>query len=119
MLISVDLPAPFSPMMPVIEPRATVIDTARLAWTVPNDLSIDLSSMAGGAFRSGGIGAGLGRRHDVYDLVGAGVVAHVVAHLDLAGDDVGLGLVELGLHLGREQLFVVLVERPVDAALLE
>jgi hypothetical protein len=31
MLIRVDLPAPFSPMMPVIEPRATVSETFRLA----------------------------------------------------------------------------------------
>src|SRR5262245_26713751 len=48
MLISVDLPAPFSPMMPVIDPRATLSDTARLACTAPNDLSIPLRSIAGG-----------------------------------------------------------------------
>jgi len=31
MLISVDLPAPFSPTMPWIEPRAIATETARLA----------------------------------------------------------------------------------------
>src|SRR5690349_15259545 len=108
MLISVDLPAPFSPMMPVIDPRATVIDTLRLARTGPNDFSIDLSSIAGGPAVSDVIGACVSIR--------AGVVAHVVVHLDLAGDDVGLGLVDLGLHLGSDQFLVVLVERPVDPA---
>ena len=47
MLIRVDLPAPFSPMMPVIAPFSIASDTPRTACTLPNDLSIPLSSIAG------------------------------------------------------------------------
>src|SRR5258706_9190269 len=49
----------------------------------------------------------------------AGVVGHVVGHLDLAGDDVGLRLVDLLLHVRRDELGVVLVERVVDAVFLQ
>src|SRR5258708_38612740 len=49
----------------------------------------------------------------------AGGLGHVVDDLDLAGDDVGLRLVDLLLHLGADQLFVVAVERVVDAVLLQ
>ena len=116
MLISVDLPAPFSPMMPVIEPaRDRQIETSRLACTGPNDLSID-AQFDGRAVAAVGFASVIASARDQY---GAGVVAHVVVHLDLAGDDVGLGLLDLRLHLGRDQLLVVLVERPVDAAFLQ
>ena len=37
MLISVDLPAPFSPTMPVIAPFSMRSDTPRTACTLPND----------------------------------------------------------------------------------
>src|SRR5437016_14071484 len=47
MFISVDLPAPFSPTMPVIEPRTIRSETPRLACTGPNHLSIPTSSIAG------------------------------------------------------------------------
>src|SRR5512143_2535382 len=103
MLISVDLPAPFSPMMPVIAPFSIDSDTPRTACTLPNDLSIFSSSIAPVTCKR--------------SL--AAVVGHVVDDVDLAGDDVGLGRFDLGLHLGRDQLLVVLVERPVDAAFLE
>src|SRR5262249_16699485 len=106
MLIKVDLPAPFSPTMPVISPLPMASDTPRTACTLPNDLSIATSSIAGTPATSG-----------TGSL--AGVVAHVIVDDDLARDDVGLGLLDLGLHLRRDQLLVVLVERPVDAALLE
>src|SRR5215475_5306706 len=106
MLIKVDLPAPFSPTMPVISPLPMASDTPRTACTLPNDLSIATSSIAGTPANSG-----------TGSL--AGVVAHVVVNDDLARDDVGLGLLDLGLHLRRDQLLVVLVERPVDAAFLE
>src|SRR5262249_50746841 len=56
MLISVDLPAPFSPMIPVIEARRTARLTSRLAWTAPKRLSIWQSSIAGG----GSAGASFG-----------------------------------------------------------
>src|SRR4051794_32106953 len=48
MLIRVDLPAPFSPTMPVIEPRFTARLTSRLARTSPKRFSIWRSSIAGG-----------------------------------------------------------------------
>src|SRR5258707_14954830 len=100
MLIRVDLPAPFSPTMPVIAPFLIASDTPRTACTAPNDLWMPESSIAAATAISA---ASL-----------AGVVAHVIVDDDLARDDVGLGRVDLGLHLGRHQLLVVLVERPVD-----
>src|SRR5215469_11843160 len=106
MLISVDLPAPFSPTMPVIAPLSMASDTPRTACTLPKDLSIATSSIAGTPAISG-----------TGSL--AGVVAHVVVDDDLARNDVGLGLLDLGLHLRRDQLLVVLVVRPVDTAFLE
>src|SRR5258708_23262924 len=106
MLINVDLPAPFSPTMPVIAPFSMTSDTPRTACTLPNLLSIPRSSIAGAAVIAGTTSL-------------AGVVAHVVDDDDLARDDVGLGRVDLGLHLRRDQLLVILIERPVDAAFLE
>ncbi len=49
MLITVDLPAPFSPMMPTMDPLGTDSDTPRLAWTGPKNFSMPLNSRAGGA----------------------------------------------------------------------
>src|ERR1700730_12104892 len=138
MLISVDLPAPFSPMMPVIDPAATASDTPRLARIRPNDLSIPFSSMAAGRFvatgfrlRSGAISPPRWNGSEIranperippsacrqlvqYDRdalegsVGSLAVAHEIMHRDPAADDVGLDLIDLGLHLRRDQLRVVL-----------
>src|SRR6266566_2995987 len=44
--IRVDLPAPFSPTMPWIEPALTTSEMFRFAWTSPNHLSIPRSSIA-------------------------------------------------------------------------
>src|SRR3954453_20743001 len=118
MLISVDLPAPFSPTMPVIEPRRMVSETSQLAWTLPKRLSIWRSSIAGGESPTGSF-----ETLAVFSAVGlidthlqastrerrprsifAVVMRHVVVDLDLAGDDVRLGLLDLGLHLRRDQL---------------
>src|SRR5258708_36372682 len=105
MLIRVDWPAPFSPTMPVIAPLRIASDTPRTACTAQNDLWMPESSVAAAtAIRVSSL---------------AGVVAHVGVDNDLARDDVGLGCVDLGLHLGCHQLLVVLVERPVDAAFLQ
>src|SRR5262245_9856380 len=49
MPIRVDLPAPFSPTMPWMEPARTVSDTARLACTSPNHLSTPRRSRIGEA----------------------------------------------------------------------
>src|SRR5919106_4171653 len=49
MLIKVDLPAPFSPTMPVMAPLAMASDTPRTACTLPNDFWMPESSIAGGA----------------------------------------------------------------------
>src|ERR1700741_2520097 len=106
MLINVDLPAPFSPPIPVMAPLSMASDTPRTACMLPNALSIATSSIAGTPAISG-----------TGSL--AGVVAHVVVDDDLARDDVGLGLLDLGLHLRRDQLFVGLVERPIDTAFLQ
>src|SRR5581483_6385085 len=101
MLISVDLPAPFTPMIPVIDPCAMLSDMLRLARTAPNDLSIDRSSIAAAAPAGASVGMSVRSRS-----IGAGVVAHVVVHLDLARDDVSLGLIDLGLHLRGDQFFI-------------
>src|SRR5262245_49278409 len=96
MLIRVDLPAPFSPMMPWIEPFAIVRLTFLLARTGPNDLSMPRNSIAAGRVSADGdpamptFSAAIPPQSHR-----AGVVGHVVVHRDLAGDDVGLG----GLHL--------------------
>src|SRR3981189_567819 len=106
MLISVDLPAPFSPTMPVIAPFSMRSDTPRTACTVPNDFWMPWSSIATAASITGWTSL-------------ARIVAHVIVDDDLARLDVGLGGVDLGLHWRPETLLVVLVERPVDPALLE
>src|SRR5581483_2492115 len=141
MLMRVDLPAPFSPTMPVIEPRLTTSETFRLAWTSPKRFSIWRNSIAGGASPVGlasvacpsaAIMAGVkevggaprapqARRPPplILPSVFALVVGHVVRNRDLAGDDVCLRLVDLGLHVRGDELLVVLVIGPVDPALLE
>ena len=43
-------------------------------------------------------------------------VRHVVVNLDGARLDVGVSLLDGGLHLGGDQRLVVVVERPADAA---
>src|SRR5438034_11211324 len=108
MLISVDLPAPFSPMMPWMVPFAMAIETARLACTGPKRLSMPTSSTAGGAAPGKGAppsrsGRGAGRvtpRDPRAGSVRAALRRRVVDHLDLAADDVLPGLVDLALHVG-------------------
>jgi hypothetical protein len=58
MLISVLLPAPFSPTMPCTVPAATVRLTARLACTAPKRLSMWRMATAGGAGLAAVTGAG-------------------------------------------------------------
>src|SRR5258708_7603132 len=111
MLIRVDLPAPFSPMMPVIEPAGMLSDTPRLASTAPNALSIPRSSIARGA--------GPGDIADPGPSVRAGVGGQLVAPDDPAGDDLGLQAIDGRLQLRGDERAVVLVERTVDAALRE
>src|SRR5215203_4509757 len=56
MLISVDLPAPFSPTMPVMAPLAMASDTPRTACTLPNDLWMPESSIAGAVIMQPAVG---------------------------------------------------------------
>src|SRR5258706_3389419 len=126
MLISVDLPAPFSPMMPVMAPRRIDIEISRLAIVGPKRFSIWRSSIAipagGGDASPGPMMRSLccvAEMAMTDSSVLAGVVGGVIMHLDLAGDDIGLGLIDLGLDLRRQQLFIVLVIGIIDAAFLE
>src|ERR1700752_1677592 len=121
MLIKVDLPAPFSPTMPWIEPRAIATVTARLAWTAPKSLSMPISSTAGAAAAAGAepTRAPAASSDDGMPGLRAGVVFGVVVPLDRAADDVLLRRLDLGLHVGRDQRLVVVVERPAHALLLE
>ena len=59
-----DFPAPFSPMIPVMEPWSTAMSMSRLAWTAPKRLLIPRSSTAGGADPSpaAGLGSALSAR---------------------------------------------------------
>src|SRR5882672_10124898 len=113
MFISVVLPAPFSPTSPWIEPRATTRSTSRFAAFVPKLLLMPRSSTAGtlpSLVGAGIVGA---------PIVGAAGLArlgrHVVGDLDLAGDDVGLGGLELGRHLRGDQRGVVGIDGIGDA----
>src|ERR1700677_3940874 len=109
MFIRVDFPAPFSPMSPWIDPRATDRDTSRFACTAPNRLSMPRSSSAGPRDPTGAWCAA---------LAGSTVLGRLVlGDGDRSGDDVGLGLVEAPLHLRGDQLPVVLVQRIVDPVL--
>src|SRR5438094_6829352 len=86
--------------MPWIVPARITSEILRFAWTLPNHLSIDLSSMTGAAAASPA-GAGELTRS----------LGRVVRDLDLAGHDVGASLLEPLLHLRGDQAPVVLVER--------
>src|SRR5215470_10841715 len=122
MLISVDLPAPFSPTMPWIEPRPMVTETARLACTAPKRLSMPISSTAGAADAAAAgatPAAAVPMEDDMPCRLRAVVVFRVVVDLDRAGDDVLLRLFDLGLHIGRDQRLVVVVERPAHTLFLE
>src|ERR1700750_3101562 len=98
MFMMVDLPAPFSPITPTMLPAGIAMLTPRLACTGPKLFAMPRSSRASAI---------------------AAPVAFVVMHLQLAGNDVGLGLVDPGFHLRGDELAVVLVIGPIDAAFLQ
>src|ERR1044072_6308626 len=119
-------------MIPWIEPLATVRLMFLFACTVPNFLSMPTSSIAGsfGESRLNGPPFRLICKKGAWRssspappskpaLLVAGVVRHVVVHLDGAGDDVGLGLFDGSLHFRRDQRLVVVVERIGNAVLLD
>jgi|SRR5580700_11941 hypothetical protein len=85
-------------------PLAMLSYTPHTAYVLPNRLLISRSSNRRTAV-------------NVATMSLAGIIAHIVVHDDLARNDVGLGRFDLGLHVGGDQLFIVLVERPVDAPL--
>src|SRR5580704_14000772 len=109
MFIRVDLPAPFSPISPCTDPRATASETARFACTGPKCLSIARSSRAAPEGRSTAWIAGRSGSTGLRRLV--------FGNGHLARDDVGLGLVEARLHLRGNQFPVVVVERLANAVL--
>src|SRR4051794_23166060 len=102
MLISVDLPAPFSPTIPWIVPLAILSETLRLARTAPKLLSIPIISTAGATGAPADLEAGEGvvsvtegdkinhgpgtqsrAAMHLRSARRAGVVGHVVVDLDL------------------------------------
>src|ERR1700744_1767719 len=99
MLISVDLPAPFSPMMPWIAPRLTAKLTPSFAVTAPKRLVTPTKSIA--------------------LLSGAGLVIDVVMNLDRAGDDLVARLVQSLLQRRGQERLVEVVDTQADAAFLE
>src|ERR1700728_750899 len=94
MLIRVDLPAPFSPTTPWIEPAAAAKLTRRLASTAPKRFEIPSNRTAGSSGRD-------------------------IDRDDLAGQDIGLGLIDPRLHLGRDQRPVIVVDDPAQRLFLE
>src|SRR6185437_9748003 len=95
MFISVVLPAPFSPTMPWMVPRATVRSTPRLAIVAPNRLTMPRSAMAGTAAKS--------IPGSIVVIPPRVLLRHVVRDLDPSGDDVGAGGIDLGLHFRRDE----------------
>src|SRR6056297_1385882 len=118
--------------MPWIVPRLTDIEMSLLACTGPKALEMPFSSMAAASVMSDvpeWVGCGTGRgssrtaaralsgiRGSLH-LHGAGAVVAEVVDNDLAANDLGFGLFHGGDHLGRDQPFVVLVDRVADAFL--
>src|ERR1017187_104948 len=109
MFMSVDLPAPFSPIRPWMDPRATESETTRFACTGPKRLSIARSSSAGPEGPRGAWGAGLCASTALRRLV--------FGNADLARDDVGPGLVQAPLHFRGYQLAIEFVQRIADPVL--
>src|SRR5215213_3305611 len=95
MRMAVDLPAPFSPTMAWIVPGATARLTRSLASTSPKRLVISRSSII---------------------AVPPPLLRHRVRDLDLAADDPGFGRLDFFDHVGRNELFVVLIHGVADAA---
>src|SRR6185503_4279739 len=93
--MAVDLPAPFSPTRAWIVPGATFRLTRSLASTSPKRLVISRSSIM--IFRKQ-------------------LFRHGVRDLDLAADDLRLGVLDLAQHVGRDELLVVLVHGIAHAA---
>src|SRR5947209_4823375 len=96
MRMAVDLPAPFSPTRAWIVPGATAKLTRSLASTSPKRLVIS---------RSSSMACEAGR-----------LFLHRVRDLDLAADDLRLGLLDLAQHVRRDELLVVLVHGIAHAA---
>ena len=99
MLINVDLPAPFSPMIPWIVPGITEIEMSLLACTGPKALEMPLSSMAGDCpviphliYQAGprlcvGVAPSFNDRIDLKVDCRAGIVGVVRHNFQLAIDD--------------------------------
>src|SRR5262249_34913305 len=81
------------------EPEGILRFTPRLAWTGPKYFSIPRSSRAGSDATA--------------------IVAHIVMHLDAAGDDISLGLLDLCLHGRGDERAIILVIGPVHSAFLQ
>src|SRR5258708_37770887 len=103
MFISVVLPAPFSPTMPWMVPRATARSMSRLATVAPKLLPIPRRATAGAL-------------SSIVRAVRAVLFRHVVGDLDPSGDDVGLRRLRLRRHLGGDPRRVVVVAPIAGAA---
>src|SRR5215217_3009747 len=99
MRMAVDLPAPFSPTMAWMVPGFTARLTRSFACTSPKRLVMSRSSSMA--------------------VLWARLLRHGVRDLDLAGDDPGLGGLDLADHVRRDELLVVLVHGIADAAVLQ
>src|SRR3954471_5058856 len=132
MLMIVDFPAPFSPITPWMLPRRTVRETSLLAWFVPNHLLTLPSSRAGGRISLGRLPGDRLRKSPctMVSLPRLSVIPPppivqrfrlllIGLNLEFARDDLGLGGLDLLLHVVGDQRLVVVVEGIADAILLE
>src|SRR6476620_5098761 len=102
--MSVDLPAPFSPMTACTSPRITDRETSRLATQAPKRFhrcEQPIASPGGALIR-----------------FARSLLFRPVGHVDLAGDDVLAQRLDARAHLVADERGVVLVEHVIDAALL-
>src|SRR4029450_5001512 len=116
MFISVLLPAPFSPSRQWISAGSITRSMASLATSEPNRLVSPASSrcMADSLPESRRTPGSAGPRP-----LPLGLRLRLRGDGDLAGDDVGLDLVDLGLQLGRDLAVELVVRRQAGAAVLQ
>src|SRR3954453_3051607 len=106
MFISVDLPAPFSPQMTCTSPGRTSRSTCASATFPPKDLAMPRRLRSGSGPLMGSPGS-CGRRASAAGARTVPISLERGVDLEAAAHHLGLGLVDLRLDLGGNQLVIV------------